>query len=165
MVKGRAALLPVMFFVFAGLISAVGPGAVASVALVAPLAMPVGIAAGVPALLCAIAIGTGANAGNLSPISSVGATANAILARVGLGGTEWKVFAANAVAHIVVFAAAYVMFGGLRLARVSDKAQGAARFPTPTSRQWATLAVTALWMVATVWLKAHGWTSSSWSPA
>jgi len=155
MVQGRVALLPLTFFVFAGLLAMVGPGAVASVALVAPIAMPAGVAAGVSPLLCAIAIGTGANAGNLSPISSVGATANAILGRVGLGGHEWKIFAANAVAHVVVFVAAYLLFGGRRLPWSRETAGGTGRPPAPTPRQWATIAVTGAWMIATVWLKAN----------
>src|SRR5688572_5998833 len=53
-VGGNAGVLPIVFFVFAGVLSSVGPGAVASVAIVAPIAMPIGMRAGVPNLLSAI---------------------------------------------------------------------------------------------------------------
>ncbi|MFN2563887.1 MAG: SLC13 family permease, partial [Gemmatimonadaceae bacterium] len=76
LVRGSVGLLPVLFFALAFALSTIGPGAIASVALVAPIAMPTGMQAGVPNLLSAIMVGTGANAGNLSPISAVGAMVN-----------------------------------------------------------------------------------------
>ena len=69
---GRAALLPVVFFLMAGVLSSIGPGAIAATALIAPLAMGIGHRAGVSAFLTALMVANGANAGNLSPISSVG---------------------------------------------------------------------------------------------
>src|SRR5688500_17297055 len=116
-IRGRAGFLPPLFFLLAGVLSSVGPGAVASVAIVAPLAMPIGMQAGVPNLLSAIAIGTGANAGNLSPISAVGAMVNSLLARIGLPGHELTVWLANFLAHLLVAAVAYFKFGGVRLMR------------------------------------------------
>jgi Na+/H+ antiporter NhaD/arsenite permease-like protein len=153
LVRGNAGLLPIVFFALAGALSSVGPGAVASVALVAPLAMPIGAAAGVPALLAAIMIGTGANAGNLSPISSVGAMVNGLLVKVGLPGHEWRVFAANFLAHVLVASAAYALFGGLRLLRAGRAEQSEVAVPGFDRRHWMTLAVTAVWMLAAVWLK------------
>jgi di/tricarboxylate transporter len=155
LVRGHSSLLPLVFFLLAGIISTVGPGAIASVALVAPLAMPIGIAAGVPTFLSAIAIGTGANAGNLSPISSVGAAANTILARIGLGGHEWKLFAANFIAHVIVALAAYVFFGGVRLLRAGRAPEVERQRPSLDRRQGMTIAVTGLWMAATIWLKVN----------
>jgi len=155
LVRGNAGLLPIVFFALAGVLSSVGPGAVASVALVAPLAMPIGTAAGVPALLAAIMIGTGANAGNLSPISSVGAMADGLLAKIGLPGHEWKVFAANFLAHVLVAGAAYVLFGGMRLLRAGRAEQSEVAVPRFDRRHWMTLAVTAVWMLGAVGLKTN----------
>lgn len=155
LVRGNAGLLPIVFFALAGVLSSVGPGAIASVALVAPLAMPIGAAAGVPALLAAIMIGTGANAGNLSPISSVGAMVNGLLVKVGLPGHEWKVFAANFLAHVLVAGAAWALFGGVRLVRAGRREQSAGAVPRFDRRHWMTLAVTAVWMLAAVWLKVN----------
>ena len=113
--RGRAAALPILFFVIAFTISAVGPGAISSVALVVPMAMAIGTRAGVPHLLTALMVANGANAGNLSPIASVGVIANSAMAKAGVGGHEWKVWTASLVAHAVVSVAAYFLFGGVRL--------------------------------------------------
>ena len=49
-------------FVLAFALSVIGPGAIASVALVAPLAMPTGARSGVSNLLTAIMVGTATSA-------------------------------------------------------------------------------------------------------
>jgi len=156
MVRGNAALLPPLFFVLAGLLATIGPGAVASVALVAPIAMPIGASAGVPNLLSAIMIGTGANAGNLSPISAVGAMVNSLLAKQGLGGHEWRVWSANFLAHVIVAAAACFLLGGWRLIRTGRSVQTAdVDAPRLSRSQWLTIGVTLAWMLAVVLLRVH----------
>jgi Na+/H+ antiporter NhaD/arsenite permease-like protein len=113
--RGDARLLPIVFFVLAGVISTVGPGAISSVALVAPLAMAIGDRARVPPFLTALMVANGANAGNLSPVSSVGVIANTTMASAGMPGHEGKVFLANFLAHTLVALAAYFLLGGIRL--------------------------------------------------
>lgn len=166
LVRGNAGLLPLLFFALACLIATIGPGAIASVALVAPIAMATGTRAGVPNFLSAVMVGTGANAGNLSPISAVGAMVDGLMVKIGLGGHEWKVWAANFFAHVFVALAAYVLFGGLPLLRrdrVRTVSDGEVVLgvdgiivmePVPTfeSRHWLTIAVTLIWMAcAIVW--------------
>lgn len=162
LVRGNAALLPLLFFAMACLISTIGPGAVASVALVAPFAMATGAAAGVPNLLSAVMVGTGANAGNLSPISAVGAMVDGLMVKINLPGHEWKVWAANFLAHLLVAAVAYVLFGGLRLRRGRRtvlESSGDVEIveilveeaPPPLDRNhWLTLGVTVVWMLAAI---------------
>jgi Na+/H+ antiporter NhaD/arsenite permease-like protein len=146
--RGDARLLPMLLFAIACAVSTIGPGAIASVALVAPMAMAVGRRAGIAPFLTALAVTNGANAGNLSPVSAVGVIANTKMAEVGLGGHELKVWAANFVAHAVVGAAAYFLLGGLRLA---GRAEGETPPDAAFSRaQWLTLAVTAGWVAAVV---------------
>ena len=123
--RGRVALLPWMFFLIACGLSTVGPGAVASVALVVPMAMAVGARAGMSPFLTALMVANGANAGNLSPFSSVGIIANTKMQEIGLGGNEWKVWAANFFAHLLLSVFAYVALGGLKLGQAND-ASGAA---------------------------------------
>jgi hypothetical protein len=77
--------------------------------------MAIGERARLPWLLIALMVTNGANAGNLSPFSSVGVIANSRMAAVGLGGHEWRVFLANLLAHALVATAAFLIFGGLRL--------------------------------------------------
>ena len=110
-VRGNRKLLPILFFFIAFVLSTIGPGAISSVALVVPLAMVIGDRAGVPRLLTALMVANGANAGNLSPISSVGVIANTKMVEAGIGGHEGKVWFANFIAHAIVAVAAYLLFG------------------------------------------------------
>jgi di/tricarboxylate transporter len=52
-------------------------------------------------------VANGANAGNLSPFSTVGIIANGAMAKAGLAGHEWRVWFANFAAHILVAGIAY----------------------------------------------------------
>src|SRR5215210_6149397 len=106
--RGRARVLPIVFFFIACALSTLGPGAVPAVALIAPLAFATAGGAAIPAFLTALMVANGANAGNLSPFSAVGIIANTRMAAVGLGGHEWKVWGANFLAHVIVAAGAYV---------------------------------------------------------
>jgi Na+/H+ antiporter NhaD/arsenite permease-like protein len=109
--RGRTRLIPILLFAIACALSSVGPGAVTAVALLIPTAMAVATRAGVPRFLTALAVANGANAGNLSPISAVGILANTKMVEAGVGGHPAKVWLANFVAHVLVMAAAYVLFG------------------------------------------------------
>jgi di/tricarboxylate transporter len=155
LVRGNAGLLPLVFFAFACVISTVGPGAIASVALVAPIAMATGARAGVPHLLSAIMVGTGANAGNLSPISAVGAMVDGLMVKIGLPGHEWRVWAANFFAHLLVAVAAYLLFGGPRLLRAGTTVQAESDGTKLERNHWATIAITLAWMAAVIGWKAN----------
>jgi di/tricarboxylate transporter len=155
LLHGNAGLLPLLFFTLAFVLSTIGPGAIASVALVAPIAMPTGMQAGVPNLLSAIMVATGANAGNLSPISAVGAMVNGLMAKIGLPGQEWKVWAANFLAHVLVAIVAYLLFGGPRLLRAGPTVDIDLSVPRFERRHWLTIGVAAAWMVAVIALRVH----------
>lgn len=149
--RGRSRLVPLLVFLVAGLISTMGPGAIVSVALVAPVAMAIGARAGIPAFLTALMVTNGANAGNLSPLSAVGVIANTNMAAAGLGGHEWKVFAANFLAHCLVGLAAYGLIiresTPVPVSAIDDGLRAMNR------RQWLTIAVIALWIAGVVWLR------------
>ena len=144
--RGRRRLVPLLVFLIACAIATVGPGAIVAVALVAPVGMALSRRAGISPFLAALMIGNGANAGNLSPLSAVGIIANTRMASVGLGGHEWRVWAANFLAHSLVAIAAYLL-----LIRSADTAA-----PPPddierlTRGQQFTLAVIVAWIVAVV---------------
>lgn len=158
MARGDARWLPLLFFLVTAAISTVGPGAVAAVALVAPMAMVVGWRAGVSPFLMALMVANGANAGNLSPISAVGVIVNTKMSDVGLAGHGWRVWAANAAAHILVAAVAYVMLrgwtrtapGDADVAVTSVGGAGAA-----TSAQTLTTVAIGLWIAAVILLGWH----------
>lgn len=105
--RGNARVIPVCFFIVSCALCSVGPGAISTVALLAPLAMAVGQRVGVPPFLTALMVANGANAGNLSPFSSVGIIANGAMAKAGLVGHEALVWFANFAAHIIVAGVAY----------------------------------------------------------
>jgi len=150
--RGNARSVPIFFFVVACLLSAVGPGAVSSVALVVPLALAIGRQLRVPAMLTALVVANGANAGNLSPISAVGVIANSRMAEAGLGGHEWLVMTANLAASAIVAAAAYVGLKGWRLPRaeVHDAAVEDTAF---TSAHRVTLTVLAAWIAGVLFFE------------
>jgi di/tricarboxylate transporter len=147
--RGDARRIPPILFAVACVISSVGPGAIPSVALLAPMAMAVGLRAGIPPFLIALAVTNGANAGNLSAFSAVGVVANSKMAEAGLGGHEVKVWAANFAAHLLVAAAAYFGLGGWRLSGESAVAASPEdrRF---TGRQWLTIGSIAVWIAGVV---------------
>jgi Na+/H+ antiporter NhaD/arsenite permease-like protein len=154
---GHTALLPIAFFLIAGTLSAVGPAAIVAAALVAPLAMSAGLAAGIPPFLIALLVCNGANAGNLSPVSSIGLIVLAQMEGAGLAGHETAVFLANFVAHTVVAVFAYLAFGGLTLLRAGRVAvpPEARALPPLTPRHWITVAVLSVWIVAVVFFEAN----------
>ncbi len=152
---GSSRALPFMFFALAFLISAVGPGAISSVALLAPIAMSLGVQAGVPRLLTALMVANGANAGNLSPVSAVGVIANTKMTDAGLGGNESLVFAANFGAHIIVGALAYFLFRA-QTGEMRDVAAGQGNSPARLERApVATRMVSGAWIAAVVFLKVN----------
>ena len=151
--RGNARLLPLLFFAIACALSTVGPGAISSVALLVPLAMVIGTQAGVPHVLTALMITNGANAGNLSPVSSIGVIANSRMAEAGLVGHEAKVWFASFSAHVAVSVIAWLIFRP-RTAPVPREVTS--RLPAGRAldpKQRLTLAVIALWIVAVLAFK------------
>ena len=145
--RGRVAVLPAAFFALACAISTSGPGAIATTALLAPLAMGIAARAGVPVLLTALMVGNGANAGNLSPISAIGVLVQTLMAQAGLPGHFVAVWGANFVAHTLAALMAWTLFGGITLVR----SRGIVDMETTvvwTSRHRITLGVGTLWILA-----------------
>ena len=104
-----------MFFVLAALIASLGPGNVATAAMLAPMAMAVGTRASIPPFLMAIMVGNGAQSGALSPLAPTGVIVTPLMEKIGLGGHEWQTYAMNLAAHAMVAFAGYALFGGWRL--------------------------------------------------
>lgn len=171
--RGNARVIPLFLFIVACALCSVGPGAISTVALLVPLAMAVGQRVGISPLLTALMVGNGANAGNLSPFSSVGIIANGAMAKAGLVGHEARVWFANFAAHVVVAGVAYVWLSRRTVSfRLKAEATGpsaatgslaednadpvasAFRRKVPidpfTRHQQLTLAVVAAWIVGVV---------------
>ena len=113
--RGNAGIIPVMFFLIALALSSIGPGNIATTAILAPMAMAVGARAAVQPFLMALMVGNGAQAGALSPFAPTGVIVNGIMERIGLAGHEMQTYGNNLFAHAIVTFVAYFAFGGVKL--------------------------------------------------
>ena len=143
--RGNAGIIPVMFFVVALFLSSIGPGNIATAALLAPMGMAVGAQAGIPPFLTALMLGNGAQAGALSPFAPTGVIVNGVMDRIGLAGHQWVTYGNNLMAHAVITFLAYLLFGGWKLFtshRSGDGAEAAVAEPFE-ARHWLTIGVLA----------------------
>ncbi|HEY7671377.1 MAG TPA: SLC13 family permease [Gammaproteobacteria bacterium] len=115
--RGRAGVLPIMFFFVGFALATIGAGATPASALLAPPAMAVASRAGIRPFLMALMAGNGALAGTLSPFAPTGVVADGVMARIGLAGVEWQTFLYNALAHAFVGFGGFLLFGGWKLFR------------------------------------------------
>lgn len=120
--RGNVGFIPVMFFLLGLGLASMGPGNIASIALIAPLAMATANRAKIPPFLMAIMAGNGANAGALSPFAPTGVIATGLMSRIGLSGYQWQTYAYNAAGHALVAFAGYLLFGGWKLFRLHYEA-------------------------------------------
>jgi di/tricarboxylate transporter len=150
--RGNARVLPVVLFVFASILASVGPGAIAAVALLAPMAMLLGRRTGVSPLLTALMVTTGANSGNLSPLSPTGVVANAKMAAAGLGQHETRVWLANLLAHVLLAAAMWLILG--RKAKGEVRMDSVAAGPLDRNQRVTVLAILA-WVTGVLVFKLN----------
>lgn len=113
--RGNVGLIPVMFFLLGCGIASLGPGNVATAAMMAPMAMAVASRARIPLFLMAIMVGNGAQAGALSPFAPTGIIVNGLMTRIDLPGYQWRTYWTNLVAHAAVAFVGYLALGGWRL--------------------------------------------------
>ena len=142
--RGNAGTIPVMFFVLGAVLSSIGPGNIATAALLVPIAMSTALRSGIPPFLMAIMVGNGANSGGLSPFAPTGIIVNGLMTKHGLGGHEAATYLYNLGAHATLAFGGYALFGGLKLfgagrtSAVAAKLEEAGPFDR---RQWITLGV------------------------
>jgi di/tricarboxylate transporter len=155
--RGNAGTIPIMFFVLAAVLSSMGPGNIATAALLTPIAMATAVRAGIPLFLMAIMVGNGANAGALSPFAPTGIIVNGIMAKNQMAGLETSAYLYNLGAHALMAFGGYAIFGGLKLfaadrtVAVVDPEAG-----RPFDRrQWTTLGVIAALLVSVLAFGAH----------
>ena len=155
--RGNAGTIPIMFFVLGALLSSMGPGNIATAALLTPIAMATAVRAGIPLFLMAIMVGNGANAGALSPFAPTGIIVNGIMAKNQMAGLETSTYLYNLGAHALMAFGGYALFGGLKLfaadrsVAVVDPEAG----QPFDRRQWTTLGVIAALLVSVLAFGAH----------
>lgn len=151
--RGHRGMVPIMFFVLAATLASVGPGNIATAALLAPMAMAAAGRAGIPLFLMAIMVGNGASAGSLSPFAPTGIIVNGIMPRIGMPGQEWPTYVNNLLAHSLIAFTGYFVLGGWKLFLNSGRSSVPEQGNTPAVespvteeqpfelRHWITLAV------------------------
>jgi di/tricarboxylate transporter len=115
--RGSLPLIPIMFFFLACAFGSIGPGSIASAALIGPMAMTVAAQTGIPACLMAILVANGANSASLSPIGPTGIIVNGIMEKMGMPAVVWENYLIVLAAHAIVAFSGYLIFGGWRLFR------------------------------------------------
>jgi Na+/H+ antiporter NhaD/arsenite permease-like protein len=156
--RGNAGLIPIVFFILAAGLSSMGPGNIATAALLAPMAMAVAARAGIPAFLMAIMVGNGANSGSLSPFAPTGIIVNGLMSRIGMAGVEWQTYVNNLIAHSAVAFAGYFLFGGWKLFRKTYPGRGLQGEIDPEpfqARHWVTLGVVFALLTSVVFLEVN----------
>ena len=175
--RGNSGLIPIMLFFIALGLSSIGPGNIATTAIMAPMAMAAGLRAAVPPFLMALMVGNGAQAGALSRFAPTGIIVNTNMEKIGLAGFETQTYLNNLAAHVVVTFAAYFLFGGWKLftkkpapPAMTQSDQAGARAQEDViecepfeSRHWLTIAVLTFLVVSVIWLRTRtGMSKPSW---
>ncbi len=153
--RGRAGLVPVLFFVLAAALGTCGPGNIATAGLLAPVAMGTAVRMKISPFLMAIMVGNGANASSLSPLAPTGLIVSGLMARIGLPGMELQTWWMNLTAHALVAFAGYALFGGLRLLREKESGGAEVAGAGLERTHWLTLGVIAALVGAVLVLKVQ----------
>jgi di/tricarboxylate transporter len=153
--RGRAGLVPILFFVLAAVLGSCGPGNIATTGLLAPVAMGTAVRLRISPFLMAIMVGNGANASSLSPLAPTGIIVSGLMDKIGLPGVELHTWWLNLSAHALVAFGGYFLFGGLQLLR--EPAAGGAEVEAVglDRNHWLTLGVIAALVGGVVFGKAQ----------
>ena len=148
---GNTRLIPLILFLLTTFLTTIGPGNIASVALMAPVAMALATRIGLSAFLMTLVVVGAANGAAFSPFAPTGIISNNIIAKLApqlgltdLTGLAWKIHWNSEVAQSVINFAGFVIFGGWAwLGRQKGSVvhiDEIAPKPEPfTTKQWLTL--------------------------
>jgi len=136
-VGDRAVVLPFVFFALTALVSAMGSPLAGLVT--APIGMPLAKRFGIDPMLMAVAIATGLSAGAFAPTSLFGIVTYGTAEQAGIELDPLTPFVVATVANLLLFAGAFVTFGGLALRGAGAKDAVARARVTFTARQWLTI--------------------------
>jgi di/tricarboxylate transporter len=168
--RGNAGVIPIMLFFIALGLSSIGPGNIATTAIMAPMAMAVAMRAAIPPFLMALMVGNGAQAGALSRFAPTGLIVNTNMEKIGLAGHETETYLNNLMAHAVVTFTAYLILGGWKLfakrgkvapeMAQADQAGGRAgesiiEIEPIEGKHWLTISILSMLVISVIWFRAH----------
>ncbi len=109
--RQRPMQLPLMVFLLALILSTIGAGNIATVALLAPIAMAIAWETGIGGFFMTIILICGANAGTFSPMALTGVIANGLIKKIGLNLDPWSaVYLPNLIAQSFLALLCYAFF-------------------------------------------------------
>ena len=160
MCRGNRGVIPIMFFLLAAGLASMGPGNIATAAIVAPMAMATAVRVKIPLFLMAIMVGNGANSGSLSPFAPTGIIVNGLMERNGLDGYELSTYLYNLGAHAGVAFSGYFLFGGIKLFGSVTAASAADEVAVHRDaafewRHWLTLTVIAALILSVLFFNVN----------
>ena len=153
---GRVGFVPILYFLLAAGIASAGPGNIATIGLLGPIAIATAIRMKISPFLMAIMVGNGVQAGALSPIAPTGVIVGRLMTQIGLPGMETQTWLYNAAAHAFVAFVGYFLFGGLKLLRRKERYEATDEKIEPlNSKHVITLVAITLLILSVVVLKAN----------
>ncbi len=119
----RKILVPVLMFLLTAILAAAGAFTPAAIAIVAPVALALGMRFGISTLAMGLVVVQGANAGAFSPVNPFGVLANVMLDEAGASGDALKLFLYCFIFNSVLAAIAYVLVQAIMHRRGVRKAE------------------------------------------
>lgn len=154
--RGRVGFVPILYFFLGAVLASAGPGNIATTGLLAPIAMSAALRMNISPFLMAIMVGNGANSGSLSPLAPTGIIVGGLMTRIQLPGMELRTWFYNFIAHAIVAFGGYLLFGGWKLLRRTDRLDVAIETAKPMERpQVITLGVILLLLVGVIAAGLH----------
>lgn len=159
--KGNTALIPWIIFVLVVVITTIGPGNIATTAMMAPIAMAIAGRIGLSAFLMTLLVVGAANAAAFSPFAPTGIISLGLISKmapqIGINpeavlGIEWKVYFNSMIAQGITNIGGFLLLGGLAWMRrqkgASLNIDDIAPKPEPfTRQQWITLMGIIVFMI------------------
>lgn len=131
------ALIPFVMYFLGFLISAAGPGAIPSLAIIPVIAIPVAVSAGINPIMTAIIGDLGVMSGRMSPLTPESAVVRELMAEQGLVGNTIPIMACMTVTALVTAMFVYIYHKGWKVAPHTDHEDILPKF---TKNQWLSLA-------------------------
>jgi di/tricarboxylate transporter len=147
---GYVGVVPILYFVLAAVIASAGPGNIATIGLLGPIAIATAIRMKISPFLMAIMVGNGVQAGALSPIAPTGVIVAPLMQRIGLPGMEIQTWLYNAAAHTLVAFIGYILFGGLKLLGRGERYKAVEDSVEPLNKNHIITIVTILLLILSV---------------
>lgn len=159
--RGVVGLLPIIFFAISLILSAIGPGNIATCVVLAPIGMALSGATRISPFLMTLMIVNGANAGALSPMAPTGIIGNGLVEKIGMEYIGGQIFLNSLLGSGSAAALAFVAFGGLKLfgAKVDPEMRVRVKeivdqpIDPWTSKQLITVAAILTWIVLVLFFK------------